>query len=328
MSTSYLCKKCNFRCINYIDIKRHINKKKICKKKNLESFSYSDDQLLILTLINYNNDIHTINMKEVDYLKESNKIYKNKEELFCILDEIDRNKMKKCKFCKEEFPKIIDLRKHVIINCFYNYLENIYKKNDENTTTTINSEGNNNNINHLNQCILNTTQNITNNIYLEIKPPVPFDGDWDISKLDENIRARLLISQIMYTTLLDEILKNDVNLNVIIDKDSKSGMVYKNDKEQYISMKLMDIIDESMEKLKKHLLEINNDASKSGEFKSDILRASKSYILSKYNDYNNYEGIKNYVNDSLSSIFEDKRDKALEKSKRKDINLKLPKNGF
>ena len=32
-----------------------------------------------------------------------------------------------------------------------------------------------------------------------------------------------------YNTELEEILKNEINLNVIIDKDSDSGLVYKND---------------------------------------------------------------------------------------------------
>jgi len=46
----------------------------------------------------------------------------------------------------------------------------------------------------------------------------------------------------MYTELLEEILKNDINLNVIIDKDNDSAMVYKNSVDKYIQMKLKDII--------------------------------------------------------------------------------------
>jgi len=33
----------------------------------------------------------------------------------------------------------------------------------------------------------------------------------------------------MYTNLLTEILKNEINLNVIIEKDNDSGIVYKNE---------------------------------------------------------------------------------------------------
>jgi hypothetical protein len=52
---------------------------------------------------------------------------------------------------------------------------------------------------------------VTNNIYIEIKNPIPFDEDWDISKIDEKTKTSLLFSKIMYTGLLDEILKNEIN---------------------------------------------------------------------------------------------------------------------
>ena len=58
----------------------------------------------------------------------------------------------------------------------------------------------------------------------------------------------------MYTNLLIEILKNEINLNVIIDTDNDSGIVYKNDIDKYIKMKSEDIIDKTMLKLKEHLL--------------------------------------------------------------------------
>ena len=37
-----------------------------------------------------------------------------------------------------------------------------------------------------------------------------------------------------YTRLLEEILNDEINLNVIIDKEKDSGMVYKNDIDKYI----------------------------------------------------------------------------------------------
>ena len=67
----------------------------------------------------------------------------------------------------------------------------------------------------------------------------------------------------MYTELLEEILKNDINLNVIIDKTNDSGMVYKNNIDKYIQMKLKDIISNTMEKLNNHLNDINKDDSRS-----------------------------------------------------------------
>jgi acid stress-induced BolA-like protein IbaG/YrbA len=116
----------------------------------------------------------------------------------------------------EEFTKVMDVKRHVLVKCFY---DNLVKKKEINNIS-INSEGDYNN--NLNNCILNN--NITQNIYVDMKPVIPFDDDWDLSKLDDNIKGRLLISKIMYTTLLEEILKNDKNLNVIIDNESNLGV--------------------------------------------------------------------------------------------------------
>ena len=319
-TTSYLCKRCNFTCINYNDIRRHIKKKITCPKKNLEAFSFSNDQLFILTMIPYNNNNHMIDMNEIDFLKESNELWKRKDELFNILENIEKNKLKKCEYCNEEFTKVMDVKRHVLVKCFY---DNLVKKKEINNIS-INSEGDYNN--NLNNCILNNNNNITQNIYVDMKPVIPFDDDWDLSKLDDNIKGRLLISKIMYTTLLEEILKNDKNLNVIIDNESNLGVVYKNEKEQYIGMKIKDIMEESMDKLKKHLLDINQNSSKI-EFDSDILRYGKNVILTKHSQYIANDNIHNNVNNFLSNIFEKKKDKAVKRSKMiKDCNLSL--NGF
>lgn len=47
----------------------------------------------------------------------------------------------------------------------------------------------------------------------------------------------------MYTNLLKTILDNENNLNVIIEKDTNEGVVYKNNMEKFIKMNLKDIVD-------------------------------------------------------------------------------------
>lgn len=37
-TTSYLCKRCNFNCSNYNDIRRHLKKKEYLSQKKLRSF--------------------------------------------------------------------------------------------------------------------------------------------------------------------------------------------------------------------------------------------------------------------------------------------------
>ena len=142
--------------------------------------------------------------------------HQNKDKLFNILENVDKNKIKKCCFCNLEFSKIIDLRKHILISCFHKELEKenkIIETIINGNNNLLNSNGNiiNNTTNNTN----NTTQNITN-IYLEVKTPtpIPFDEDWDISNIDNKTRTSVLMSKFMYTTLLEEILKNDKNLNV------------------------------------------------------------------------------------------------------------------
>ena len=61
----------------------------------------------------------------------------------------------------------------------------------------------------------------------------------------------------MYTSLLEEILKNEINLNVIIDKDDDSSIVYKNNIDKYINIKSKYIVSNTMDKLNKHLMDLH-----------------------------------------------------------------------
>ena len=296
MSTTYLCKKCNIRKEHYNDLKKHLYKKKQCSK-NLESFKYSEDQLIILTLLPYFDNKHIVDEIELDTFKTSNELFKNKDKLFNILETIDKTKTKKCIYCDKEFSKNIDLRKHILLTCFYKELEK-----NNNTPKLISIINNSNNIN------IGNINNITN-IYVNIKTPVPFDEDWDISKIDVDKKTNLLFSKIMYTRLLEEILKNDINLNVIIDKDNGSGMVYKNDIDKYIQMKIKDIVDNSMDKLKKHLININETSN--DYCLDDCLLPSKNIIEKKHSEYKSNVKIQKIVNELVTNIYETKKKDAI-----------------
>ena len=80
-----------------------------------------------------------------------------------------------------------------------------------------------------------------------------FDEKWTTEHIDKYIKQLILLSEHKYTNLLTEILKNKENLNVIIDKESKYGLVYKNNSELFVNMKTKEIIDKSMEKLYEQL---------------------------------------------------------------------------
>ena len=73
MSTKYICKRCNYKCSIQTDIIKHMKKKNICHK-SLEAYSYSEDQLSVLSLLPYVNNINIVNNDEIEYA-DLNSIY-------------------------------------------------------------------------------------------------------------------------------------------------------------------------------------------------------------------------------------------------------------
>ena len=335
MSVNYKCYRCcKFETHVYYDMKKHYNRKYSCKKNQQRMFM-SDDQLLCLSLMPYYNNIHKIDLCDIEYLKDSKIIDQNKEELFEQLRNVEKNNIKSCIYCNKEYPLLMDLKKHIIIDCFYKELQNRIKiDNDKkikqnnadtdisglNNSTTYSNNTHSNNTNCHNNINSNNTNN---NIYVDIKqqtPPVPFDGDWDISKISMGDRSMCMISQFMYTELLEEILKNEINLNVIIDKDKDSGMVYKNDIDKYIQMKVKDIVSNTMDKLNGHLNDINK--SQKNALK-EITTYSRQIINKKHNDYKNNEIIQEGVMNCMTNIYESKKEEATNIAKKVIANKKV-----
>lgn len=154
----------------------------------------------------------------------------------------------------------------------------------------------------------NTINNNTYNIKVEIKNPVGFDNKWDLSLIDHRIKNAIALSQFMYTNLLEEILNNEINLNVIIDNENNSGMVYKNDTDKYNQMKLKDIVHNTMKKLNEHLIDINkNDKMSVQEF----IKINKETINNKYVNFEKDENIQKDVENKICAIFENKKSEAI-----------------
>jgi len=298
---NYVCMKCNnFECINFKEIKRHCLRKNPCSKRS-DVILLSDDQLLVLTLIPFQNNEPCIDIYDLEYLSNSKIITKNKIELFNEIDSIEKHKDKKCKFCNKNFNLITDLKKHIITKCFYeelcnrekielkeyiniyNIQNNIENKIEHNITNNINVNGNMAVLSGAENITFNTTNNITNNKYsLYFNLPVPFEESWDISEISKSEKSDIMISQYVYSKFLNEILKNEKNSNVIIDKDNKSGMVYMNHKNKYIEMKGKDIIMKTMEKLYDQLNDLVEDNKECSKF---VKEYSKEYIHEKFNKY-------------------------------------------
>ena len=79
--TYYKCKNCNYQCKIFSDMKKHINLKKMCIKQLNPGFEYSIDQIIVLSLIPYNDDgTQSINenmMKDIKYIYENKNYIKS-----------------------------------------------------------------------------------------------------------------------------------------------------------------------------------------------------------------------------------------------------------
>ena len=94
--TYYKCKNCNYQCKIFSDMKKHINLKKMCIKQLNLGFEYSIDQIIVLSLIPYNDD-GTQSINE-NMTKDIKYIYDNRDELLNILNETDKIKKKSVNF--------------------------------------------------------------------------------------------------------------------------------------------------------------------------------------------------------------------------------------
>ncbi len=329
MSVCYSCHRCSdFQSVYFNDMRKHLTRKHACRRAG-ESLLYSDDEILVLSLSPSYDDIHSLENDNLSHLKDSNIMNTNKKELLEELDNIEKSKNKDCKYCNVSFGLIMDLKKHVISTCFYNELmkrktekekaeqiTNIANTNNHSDISksynTINGDNNYNTTNNTNNTT-NNNNNITNNvnIYLEMKNPVPFDNDWDISQISDDKKSKFIISNKMYSKLLEEILKNEINLNVIIDKENESGMVYKNDIDKYINMKSKDIIASTMDKLKSQLLDINISLKDDDfDIMDEISVHARRMITKKHIDYGKDKNIQEDVNHIMSDIYDTRKEDA------------------
>ncbi len=298
--SKYICMKCNsYDTPIFNEMIKHYLRTRPCKKKT-DVILLSDDQLLVLSLIPYYYNNHCINIEETNHLEGSNLLSNNKNELFKIIENIQKNKLKICQFCNEDFNTIYDLRKHMIVKCFFNELNKRKNENDNiinNIEKSINCDNNvtnsnncnitnnnniTNNITNNNNNITNNNNNVTNNLFFNI--PIPFEDNWDLSEIPKAEKEGIIVSQYVFSRFLNEILKNDKNSNVIIDNDdgTDTGMVYINHKNQYIKMTKNDIMTNTMDKLYDQLYDLvdtNKDTLKV------VKECSKDYIHNKYNKY-------------------------------------------
>ena len=270
----------------------------------------------------------------VRHLDKKNKCIKNiisykysDEELYNIslkiikgnCNELEKNnKELTCYNCNKIFSTKGNLKKHCKKYC---------KEVSQNNTENVEYKKPENDVNNI---IVN--QQFNNCNFYNIKYPISFDNDWDLSKIS-NEKKIFLISfcDTKYSELLKYILQNDNNLNVIIENDTNTGIVYKNDIEKFINMDKTDIIDQSLFKLNQQLNILCKDISETMNNINDtstlecinndkILNMNDKIdneiiiINKKYDDYkNNNNNIKSNVEDIIINIFNEKKTETINK---------------
>ena len=249
-----------------------------------------------------------IDMKR--HLDRKNKcINTNKEEI----DDFEFNEESLVKhYIKDELKPIIKLdneikeHKCILCNKIFNNKSNLNKHIKSNTC----------NEKPIIQQI-NNIQNIgvqNNIINININSLRGFDEDWNISNITKDMREKLLLSDKKFTNTLENILKNDENLNIIL-KDKMTGLVYKIKNNEYEAMSVKDIFEETMYKIYKHLREFFEEimTDNKNDIRMNILENEIKEVDKKYNKYVKSLLTSNDVNKCLSSIIDDKKNDAIKK---------------
>ena len=144
------------------------------------------------------------------------------------------------------------------------------------------------------------TNNIINNKKLR-----GFDQDWDVSKINKSDILDILLDKNKFIKTLENILKNEVNLNVIINNDN-NGFIYKSVNNKYEPMKKDQIIQQSIEKIYKHLKTFYEEI-----ISNNIDEYETKYFDTINNDINNeYFNFKNIKNNEIINFYKLLKDEA------------------
>lgn len=318
----YECKRCGHITKQKIEMIRHLNRKKKCLRV-INSYNYNENEIEKASLIKHafkdsnntdNNDNQHDNNEILSINEEIDNNHDNDTNDTCIVvDNELKNKLNKnikktndndftCDICFKIFSRKYNLTRHKK-KCSSEKVNNQFLKSNDNIDNNINNTTNNfNTINN------NYNKNLFVNFNVE-----PFDNDWDVSRITKFTRHSILLSKIMYSNLLDNILQNEKNLNVLIEKDTNTGIVYKNNVDKFITMNIQDIIEKSMDKLNKHLKDFYNESMKDDEFiiMDKIFQEQIVNIENKYNEFKNNDEIKKKVEEFITQIYDKKKENAL-----------------
>lgn len=330
----YICKRCSYKTCQKINMKRHLDRVFKCPE-NINSLFLSKEDIIKLSLTKVNpillmdekctqNDEKCTQIEEKCTQNEKNctqneekctqkQITCTQNDTICtqncainefksddiIIEDYNNKKMNnyECDICNKYFTRNSSLKRHKDKYCKKNTTEKHIEKQNN---TIINNITNNTN---------NTINNILINLNIDNKI-ISFDEDWNISDIDNKMKQSLVLSSIKFTKTMEKILENNMNLNVLINKEKNSGIVYKNDTEKFKTMDVNDIIDKSMNKLYKHLKQFCEDIKEDNEFKicNEYFEKELNVIENKYDEYQTNKNTQKIVQNHLIDIYDKKKD--------------------
>jgi hypothetical protein len=192
-----------------------------------------------------------------------------------------------CKYCSKKFSRKYNLKIHLEDN-------RCKKKKDVEISNA------QNNTNYIYNTI-NNTNNTTNNIMVNIIMN-PFESKFDTSHIDDLTKMDLIIN-ILFTKALEHILENKNNLNLLIEDNNESAIVYKNDIDKFVRMKKEDFTHSIMKNMKDVLSDMNDEIQKNPYLTKRI----DEIIDLKYNNYIEEKKTNEMVNDMICKIYDQKK---------------------
>ncbi len=309
------------------------------KKDKLSEEENNNDLLLnknidsdINSNLNINLDFENNNNNNNNHNKNDNNNHNNNDNNKDNNNNNDKNKdnnntNKKCEYCDKIFYSKQNLLKHYDV-CKKNplYFENLKNKKQTELNELINNQKNKN------EETLNITNNITNNTINNTiienqqnnfiinlsnennnkdfdKILIPFFDKFDTSHINDDIQLNLLLSHLYYDTL-KEILKNKVNLNFLLDKDSNQSFIFKNDNENIVKIDNIIIYNNVWKKVRDYLLEsLESVKIKKPKTDINIFNFIENKIKDKYNEFikDNNKNYSDAVIETINIVFEENK---------------------
>ncbi len=284
--TCYICARCDYKTIRKSNVVKHFDKKKRCEITKSEAFEMTEEAQREKSLTPIETEDEPLLVENAD-----KKII-----------QLETNQYQ-CVYCNKCFTRRYNANRHIIFCKFNVDRFNEDFQNNVNIQNKVNSDN-----------VLQSNNIFINNLQINIQKKnklTPFDEKWDLSHFSLKDKKDFITRNNVFTLLLEEVLKNDDNLNVILRNDDSSGVVFKNDSEKYVRLNKEEIIEMSMEKLNIHLTDFVNETKEI--FNEGILKFADDFIKEKYKNFKTDENVKMLVESMIGGIFDSSKKKAIEK---------------